>query len=76
MFEEVSTEDWRSNICNDKNPSKGASESEIKREGTCTVSRNCSVIDGLKAEALAAMLSLCLRRRYDTHFRTGIDQEA
>ncbi len=76
MSKKVCTKDGLANIGNDENPPKGASESKVEGEGACTVSRNRGVVDGSQAGAILSIHAFSTGRRYDTHFRTGIDKKA
>ena len=62
-------------ICNDKNPSEGTTQSEVQCEGSLAVGGYGGVVDCLQGEVICLFSSFGSGWRYDTNFCTRVDQE-
>ena len=57
--EKISSEDGLLDICNDEDPAERPTESQVKCKRSIAEGRNRGAIDGLQAEVVLAMHSLC-----------------
>jgi len=76
VLQEISTKDGLFYICHDENPAKSAPKSQVKGEGTGTVSRNGRAIYCLQGQTFIETFTLSTRGWQNTHLCTCVHQKA
>ena len=76
MAKEIGTNDGVTDICDEKNPSKGMPESQVEGAGCCTKGRNAGIVDHLEWRTYRERGTGQLGNWQDTDFSSDVHQEA